>query len=209
MTRAAVVALMVLISALPRTDDAADATFAKLLESARADPTKCDYAKLRAAFVESSKYHPYAVDREATARVMKAVNAEKFPDALKEINAILEKKPLDIEAHKLASFIHFRMDDKAQEARHMAMAKGLLAAITSERDGKSFDTAYIVLDIPEEYVVLDYLDVKSQGQSLRTRKGKFFDVHEVKDAETGKVMKLYFDVTTPRKALGKLLLPKE
>ena len=58
---------------------------------------------------------------------------------------------------------------------HGAIAKGIIDAILSSGDGHTPQTAYQVLAIREEYLLLDQLGLKPTGQALIKKNGHAYD----------------------------------
>jgi hypothetical protein len=64
---------------------------------------------------------------------------------------------------------------------HKAVYLGLVNSILAGADGKSAKTAYVVINVAEEYALLRALGLNRGDQALRTEDGHKFDVLTVTD----------------------------
>ncbi len=80
-----------------------------------------------------------------------------------------------------------------------------MRAILATGSGQSPDSAYAVINVRDEYVVLNYLGYSSSSQSLiRGKGGRSYDKLEAvsrKDSSDRKVF--YFDITRPMLSFGR------
>ena len=190
-----------------RADDKADAAFEALMAEARKDPDSVDYRKLRGAYVKSSGYAPYGVDNDADKKVRQAMTEGDIEGALKIMRGLLKEKPLDLDHNAFAAMLYNMAGDAEKERWHQHFTGGNLLAIVEGRDGSSFEQAYPVIDVAEEYFLLTVKGLDRDRQFLREHDGHRFDVLEVKkDGESAG--KLFFNVDLPMEAMGKMLQPK-
>lgn len=199
------IALALLLATPAVADEKADAEFAKLYAEAWKDPAKADFAKLKAAFVETSKYHPYSMEKDERAAVKKALDDNDPAAAIKAMDAVIDKKPLNIDHHAFAAFLCEKYDQKDKAAKHKGMTEGLMKSMLEGHDGKSFEGAIPVLEIGEEYWLLGVMKTKSKGQALMMNEGHRYDVHTIDDPETGKERPIYFNIDAPQSALSRML----
>ena len=73
-------------------------------------------------------------------------------------------------------------------------ARAILDSILDSGDGNSPESAYVVINIIEEYAVLDHFGLRLTNQSLLNKDGKVYDL-VVGTAEDGTERDFYFDVT--------------
>lgn len=84
---------------------------------------------------------------------------------------------------------------KAMENHFRTISEGLLKSIVATGDGKTPKTAYKVISIPEEYMTLWYLGLRSENQSVGKFDGITCDVFQVKNQKNGERSTVYFDIT--------------
>jgi len=186
------------------TQDVADAEKAAPADAKTAE----DYGRMRMELAASEGYDAYAIQIGERLRIDQAMKRWKSGDVvstLKELIGVLDFYPTSIEAHRrLADMFEIVMGQaKDPEARaaasnsekyYRAIADGLVQSILDSGDGKTPESAYQVINISEEYMVLLYLGLKRTGQALVQKDGKTFDRLEVQDAQ-GAISEIHFDVS--------------
>ena len=106
-------------------------------------------------------------------------------------------------AHFVAFIANRDLGDTKRAEHHKVVFAGLLGSIMSGADGKTPASAYHVICVPEEYVLLSYLGHKKQSQALFNEGGSKFDILTVTD-EKGATQKLYFNIDVVWKGYEKL-----
>jgi hypothetical protein len=172
--------------------------YQELLAAAQHDPAEADFHALRMAYVRSSAYAPYAHDEEHVEVLNAALPAGDLDAALEAIQGLLDTCYLDIEAHMAADYVYTMQHQQAESAYHRAWATGLIRAILATGDGRGYDTAYIVLSIPEEYTLLRVMGLRPDGQRLEQHAGHWFDVLNATHTESGRPLQVFFNVDLPR-----------
>jgi len=185
------------LGALPAAAQAPASRYEELLVQAKADPTSVDFTRLRQAYVDSAQYDPYGVE-EATARgaMVKAFSERDCDGALKHAQTILDKNYLHIDAHFAAAMCYQRSQQVKEEQQHRAMALGLLNSVKGSGDGKTPETAYVVIAISEEYSLLSVLRLKKVRQALANTPGHKVDAMIVQD-RSGAEFTVFFNVDSP------------
>lgn len=154
-------------------------TYEELVRAAKRDPGSVDYTELRLAYRFWSGYDPYgfgAGKGEAHGKVHLALQVGDVAGLIVALSALLEKQFPDIRAHQLAAAAYERIGDQVTAGRHGKIAQGLLDSILQSGDGQSFQTAFQVITMAEEYAVLETLKIEPQSQSLHHSHGQHFDV---------------------------------
>jgi len=134
---------------------------------------------------------------------------KNYTGALKVVDSALKKHPCDIDLWEGKEVILEAKGEpqKAYEAR--LRYQSLLDSILLSGDGKSFDTAYKVISVSEEYSLMRALGLSSYGQQLVGNNGSMFDKIAVKDSRTGKKSTLYFNVDVSFRAYDKIFSNKK
>jgi hypothetical protein len=197
----AVVAAGALCCAMPASSVVLPFTAASLQPAVQSYPAmliklkageSIDMRRLRDAYRRDPSYTGrFGIDtRVASAALEKGRNDK----VLKMVDAALRKSFVDIDAHFLAAAAHDAEGRNDQAAFERGIASALLDAIFATGDGNSAKTAYRVLSVHEEYVVASVLDLKVEGQSLRTE-GGYYDVMQVTDQKSGDRREIWFDIS--------------
>ncbi len=176
----------------------ADATYAALLARAqKADPT-LDFMALRMAYVETTGYDPYGFDQvERKADMYTALGNKDYEQALALADQILEQNYLSPDAHLVALNAHEGLGHTQDADLHRYFLNGLVTSIMESGDGKSPETAFIVVLIEEEYMILSVLGVRSGGQRIAEEDGHSYDVFEGILGETDTQVTVYFNIDIP------------
>ena len=107
--------------------------------------------------------------------------------------------PVDAKVQLMRASLLTDPSQTAEQHYHRAVFYGLLGSITTSGDGKSCKTAYYVINVDEEYTVLNYMGAKTLGQSLEGG-------CDVLDVElNGKRTKIYFNISGSLAATQKRL----
>jgi hypothetical protein len=189
----------------PKT--AADSTYLDMVERARGSPAAVDFEALRLAYTRTSFYDPYSsrIDDLASRMRTAAVKGDHAA-AHRHAQDLLDLEFVNIEAHHV-SFVALReLEDSVTANHHLHVAGGLIESILQSGDGKRKQTAFRVIAVREEYVILNVLGLRperqeeildhAQGFDL-TAESRCYDLIEARDEE-GRSRKVYFDVTVPQ-----------
>jgi hypothetical protein len=180
--------------------------YADLLEAAKLNPETVNFKELRISYTQSVEYNPYNLYIDTYKSIANAIHEKDLSIAIKEIGRLLETCYLDIDAHALSSSIYERMEDEAKSTYHLKFVKGILKSILQPEDGRSYETAFVVISIQEEHAVLRSLGIKPTNHSLKDHEGHQFDVFDFCDPETGQATKIYFNIDFPKGWLDRSLL---
>jgi len=175
--------------------------YRELLLSAMQNPEVADFRALRLAYAESPGYDPYDPPADVEESVSRALTEGDVQGAVQAIRRELEADYLDIVTHSMAALAYKRAGDDANAAFHMTFASGLVQSILDSGDGLSFSTAFVVIDVGEEYAVLRVLRLQPLAQSLHADGQHQFDVIECVNSETGKKLEIFFNVDIPMRYL--------
>lgn len=169
-------------------------SYADLLAKLKAGDTTIDYMVLRYAYAETDDYDGYGgAPNDSRRSMIDAFNARDCVAALKHANAILDVFYLDIDTHYVAGRCYGETLDIAKSGFHRAVANGLEQSILASGDGKTPETAFVVVLIDEEYYILRSKNLKMGGQSLVTSGGHAYDLMTATD-EKGNKVSLYFQI---------------
>ncbi len=180
--------------------------YSDLLERLQAADMTINFSELRQSYVQSDEYKPYRDDiLENQTKMQKALKKGNFAEARTAAESILKKEYLNLEAHLICRVSSDSLGETGRAEFHAWVLDGLIDAILASGDGLTQATAYHVLTVSEEYVVLDVLGLRSEQQSLQhADDGTSYDVFNVKDKNSGEKREIYFDITPMMAALDKM-----
>ncbi len=198
-------AVLCLAAVLASGASAADApTYEDLVARADAGDATVDYTALRLAYVQSATYDPYAMQtRPLFAAAWQAFQAKDCTTAVASARAMFKINYVTIPMHFVVSDCLKQAGDTAGADREAAIARGLAESLRNSGDGKSLDTAYVVVTLSEEGFILSMLGFKEERQALLNHDGHQIDLLEGKDDQTGEARSAYFNVDAPFAGLAR------
>ena len=176
--------------------------YATLLASLKAGKTDIDYTRLRLSYMDSPEYKAAKDTSKSETAMFEELDKKDYPAALKDAEAVLESNYVNIDAHFLAFVANREMGATDKAAYHRTVFHGLIDSIRNSGDGKSLETAWVVITVHEEYVMLRVLGFRPSEQSLVHKDSHSYDVMKVKNAEDGTEQTFYFNVDIPFKHYG-------
>ena len=201
---AVLLAALVLAQPAPAPAATPQQEYKTLLERVKKSDASVDFARLRKLQTQVDSYEPYGADVEDHPLALVADgNLEGARLLAKQILAV---SYLDMEAHTAAARVAEKQGDKAAAAHHRYVMDGILNSILKSGDGKTPETAYVVIAISEEYALMAHLGFQVAGQSLlNDDAGHSYDLLRGVNPETKATRELYFNIDAMMGALGEEL----
>ncbi len=97
--------------------------------------------------------------------------------------------------HLAAEDAYRKLSNKGKADFHHGVAEKLLQALFGAGDGRSVETAYCVLSIDEEYLIMRELGYTVLSQAFITASESNYDMLSGRHKKTGKRAKVYFDIS--------------
>lgn len=175
-------------------------SYEEMVERVKGGDQTIDFRQLRFAYMDSKSYS-HSPDTEPQKKAMTtALNSKDFQGAIKNADVVLASNYVDMDAHfvEYVANRELNLSDKAD--LHKFVLQALLKSITDFGDGKTPETAFQVIQVHEEYVLLRFMGVGlPESQSLLHKNGHSFDEVKFKDPKSGEPITLYFNVDIPTK----------
>lgn len=168
-----------------------------LLDRLKNGDTSINFAELRVLFAQLPTYNPYKKMQELRDKenqMWQEYKSGNYQKALEIGNSILEINYLRIMTHYIFSEVYGKLGDTQKQKFHEDVFFGLVDSIIQSGDGKSPETAMTVIEVREEYDVLDVLGFEQESQTLVEKDGKRFDFLVAKNSETGETRDFYFNI---------------
>jgi hypothetical protein len=167
---------------VPKFQDKYSTLVAKL-ESGQTD---IDYREFRESFLESKQFQ-VAGSRKSDLDLLRAalpklIERSDYLGLIQAGKKILSIDYTDMRAHKILQQTYKILKDESNMKKYHDIEFGLLRSIVKNGDGKSCKTAWPVIQLEEEYFVLEMLGAKLLKQSLES-KGELCDKMEVSTDE--------------------------
>ena len=174
------------------------------LESGDTTLTSDQYATVYYGFAAQSRYNGSLGYGEEDA--MALIEQDKPQEAFALCERILSKAPVSLQGHMTLLLAAGRAAIPPEQAlRYAIRFDGLLDAVFRSGDGHSIQTAFRVLSVADEYVVMQALGVESMlSQNLIEEHEKHYDRIEISGATGYEGDEIYFDVSLPMKHLDKV-----
>ena len=185
--------------AIPRYDD----KYSKLVRQLEAGETNINYRDFRDSFLESEQ-SKVAGEKTAVLDSLRKTMHElmkkaKYTDIVAIAKKMLSIDYTDIEAHKILQQTYKILRDAANQQKYHDIEFGLLNSIVNNGDGKTSQTAWPVIQVTEEYFILEMLGAKLLKQSIDSNGP--CDRMEVQTDEGKKVY--YFEISKVFKGYNK------
>lgn len=168
----------------------------------KADPA-VDFAALRFAYADNPP-EGSGTDRDASRAMFIALRDKHYAKAIEEAEKVLNSKYVDINAHLVSAAAYKEKGNAEKEKFHRYVAEGLIKSILNTGNGKTKETAYTVIGVDEEYVVLRVFGLIPGSQALERDNGHHYDRLDATNPKTKEKVTLYFNVDKPFGALQKL-----
>lgn len=185
--------------AIPQHDD----KYSKLVRKLEAGDTNIDYRELRNSFVESEHFKIAANQKPDLDSLRNAMHElmkkSKYPEIVDVAKKMLSIDYTDMEAHKILQQTYKSAGDASNQKKYHDIEFGLLNSIVKSGDGKTCQTAWPVIQVTEEYFILDMLGAKLLKQSIDSSGP--CDRMEVQTDEGKKVY--YFEISKVFKGYNK------
>jgi len=186
------------------------AQYRALVSKLQRGETDIDYTLLRLSYVQTADYDPHDSDvRGAFSTALIASKAGDCKTVLDKTAIVLAADFTVIDAHLMRETCFDKTGDKSSAVQEHAIALGLGRSVMKSGDGKSEDTAFVVVTQNEEGFALAMLGRHETMQSLVTGKNHSYDLLDAKDDTTGDVISVYFQIDAIFAGEMKLFAPKK
>ncbi len=178
-----------------------DPPLTRMAEAERPDWSRTpDFDALRKEYGDRDDFRDLCEKARPLRAAFDAVAAEDWVGTLAIADGWLPRCPVDIDLHMLRAVALARLDRAEESEQQIRWRDGLVGSVLRSGDGRTPETAWVVISIDEEYSILRVLGLKRQSQAL-TREG--LDRLEVE--REGERHVVYFDPAAHFRRLEKLL----
>jgi hypothetical protein len=185
-------------------------TYDELVARAKRSDANVDYLALRNAYAESPHYDPYGSKVGALqSEMFDAYRRADCAAVLAKAESILAVDFVDVDAHLLAGLCHGKLGNEQAMRREREAARGLIDSILQSGDGKSEESAFVVIEVAEEYSLLRLLGLRPSNQALVHAQGHSYDRFDTTSNATGQQVVVFFNVDRPLAALDRELRPQK
>jgi len=171
--------------------------YTKTVQKLESGQTDIDYKTFRENLIESEQFKVASKMnnefKELTEKMYKQMSAKDFDGVISTTQQMLSIDYTSLKAHKILRQTYNIVGDTMNADKYKTIQFGLLKSIVDHGDGKSCENGWPVIQISEEYFILDMLDVKLIEQTIDNEDG-VCDRMEVRD-ENGDKTTYYFEIS--------------
>lgn len=166
----------------------------QLVTKLKGGDTNIDFKLLRFSFAEKTPPEGRVADVKLQTQMATLLNEKKFKDVVKIAEGIHKNNFVDMNSHIMAAMAYQGMSDAKKAKFHESVYLGLVNSVLKDSDGNTPKTAYHVISVAEEYVLLNALELKRGTQAVETVDGSTYHVLTATDPATNQPVKLYFNI---------------
>jgi len=185
---------------VPEFDD----NYSKTIKTLESGKTEIDYKEFRESFIESKQFKIASEKstefRELKKQMYRQMSESKYDSIISTTKRMLSIDYTSMTAHKILRQTYKIVGDSINAEKYKTIQFGLLRSIVNNGDGKSCENGWPVIQISEEYFILNMLEAKLKTQSID---GGICDRMEVED-ENGETKVYYFEISNVFKGKEKL-----
>lgn len=170
-----------------------------------------DYQLIYYGSVFQSYYKPYG-SSPSEREFNELYKQRKYKDAIQHGEEALKENPVNISLIYKMAVCHERIVEYQLSSKYAKQYYALLDVIYKSGDGKSKNTAYVVIKIADEYEIVSDLKLKVKSQSLiggNTDLLRIDSKGQKKQKGQKKIKALYFNVSMPFGSLFKNIKEEE
>ena len=183
---------------------APDLAYPILLEQVKQADPNFDFTNLRWTFAQTTSYDPYNnTESDLIDSMYEAYNNNDYELAVELANQILDDNYLLPDPHFILLQAYEKLGDQPSADFHNYFLRGLIASISKLGNGRTPETAFIIIQFEEEYFLLDILGIQNGQQSFQEIDGIPYDIFEGVDENTNENITIYFNISIPYQWLNK------
>lgn len=171
--------------------------YSKTVETLESGQTDIDYKAFRESFIKSDQFKVASKKQnefdKLTDEMYEQMSAKDFSGVIKTTQQMLSIDYTSMKAHKILRQTYNVIGDSINADKYKTIQFGLLKSIVDNGDGKSCENGWPVIQISEEYFILNMLDLKLIEQSIDNENG-VCDRMEVRN-EDGEKEIYYFEIS--------------
>lgn len=177
---------------IPRFKD----KYSKYVKNLEEGKTDIDYQDFRFSFIESEQFiiaNKNSIKLDNLGREMyKQIYRNNHEKVIKTAKQMLSMDYTNMSVHKILRETYELIGDRDNAEKYKTIQFGLLNSIVRNGDGKTCKTGWPVIQVSEEYFILNMMQAKIKKQSLVVKDGT---CDKIVAKENGKKKTYYFDVS--------------
>ncbi|MCL5992341.1 MAG: DUF4919 domain-containing protein [Bacteroidetes bacterium] len=170
--------------------------YENLLQKVKRGIKDIDFFDLRMSYTQSKdfKFSNAGLDSIRN-RMIKALNTKEYQKAIKSADSVLQKEYVDMYSHYVCYYAYSALGDSAKASYHEYLMDRLLNSVIESGDGKSKESAFLIISSNEEYFLIYIYNLQASEKSFTNFDGDPIDVFKAIDPETKESFELYFNTS--------------
>lgn len=153
------------------------------------------FGDLRRAYVLTESYEPYGFSGEHhAAGIMNLLKNESPKTVIAEAERVLARDFFDIATRGILSHAYKLNGEDGKSEFQVYVANAIVEAVLNSGDGLSPETAYQVLSVREENMILLVLGLQKKRQALVQHEGHLYDQISATNKNTGESQGVWFNI---------------
>lgn len=148
-------------------------------------------------------YNPYGADNENFDKFKKHYQTQDYEKALPIALKMIKKDPFNMQMTFKTAVCYHYLKDEVNKVKMLNRYDNIMLTIFESGDGKTEETAFVVMRVNDEYELMSTLKVENTSQSLVG----YCDMMSLKENELG-IDKLYFNVSKLFESMKKMFKGK-
>ncbi|MBN1379203.1 MAG: DUF4919 domain-containing protein [Gammaproteobacteria bacterium] len=150
------------------------------------------------SYTDTSAYKLYSDSEPKLVNpVLGALSINDCDRGLASASDLLDLNFVSLTGHYAAMVCNLKLNMEETSRYHQYILKGLMESIGNSGDGRSPESAYIVISASELKTFIQLIGLKIESQSLLSQNDKTFEVMRVSHPDTGDEFDMLFDVSIP------------
>ena len=171
--------------------------YSNLVSSLENGNTNINYQNFRFSFIESEQFK---IANKLSSKIdslkvemYNKIEESDYPEIIKITKQILSIDYTDMLSHKILRQTYKILKDEKNEQKYKTIQFGLLKSITNNRNGQTCESGWSVIQVTEEYFILDMLGAKLKSQSIDNTNGICDKM--IVQTEEGETKTYYFETS--------------
>jgi hypothetical protein len=168
--------------------------YSKYVKQLEEGKTDIDYVNFRNSFLDSKQFNLKGSAYDSLKKlVYDDIEKKNYQGVISLTKAMLSIDYTSLFAHKYLQQTYKILGDTINRKKYHDIEFGLLLSITKSGDGKTCETGWHVIQIEEEYFILNIFGAELQIQSLISSGKNMCDRMDVK-TDKGESLTYYFEI---------------
>jgi hypothetical protein len=168
-----------------------------------------DFTKMRMAYAGTENYDPYNFEQGNIRKDLdEALDQGNYSKVSKLAEQALEKNLLFPRFQWAAFYANDQLGNAEEANFHYTFLDNLVNSILESGDGKTPETAFVVISVEEEYLLLGWMEFQTTMQEFVELENHYYDQFQAIDPDTGEEVSIYFNIDLPYGHLVEVLSEK-